>query len=323
MVHQSPTHLLEFLKIQYRQCNYRVNFFMKEINSEIENSTSSVPNSDQNKSDESLEPVKECSPTNRFRPRLLEKSNSEDQEKCGLAMNDVLSERSQIKSSESIDEQVFQEKLAYLVATDSTTTGGANRSIGTKIIDSIKRRLSYPSSNKGGNNDTNENDGVDGTVVAKTRDNVDEEARSKSTHTTTLELTPTEKERLRRQIDFYHRHYLEHNSQLKRQQHTLPISEENTEWSAMSIEQKRRVFRISQISKEKLKNLMSGGSSTRIQRDRSANVTINRHDSSNFSSSYSFNSASFKQRSNGTVHRVANSTKQYKASNHAASRKNS
>lgn len=90
----------------------------------------------------------------------MEKANSEERENTGklgggrAGALDLLSEYSQVKSSESIDEAVMQEKLAaYLAhnkmkrgadAADETCDGASpniGRSIRTKIIDSIKRRL--------------------------------------------------------------------------------------------------------------------------------------------------------------------------------------
>lgn len=68
-------------------------------------------------------------------------------------LSDVLSEHSQIKSSESIDEQVFHEKLAYLIEADSAN----NRSFREKFFESIKRRLSLPSETAKAKSNTGEN----------------------------------------------------------------------------------------------------------------------------------------------------------------------
>lgn len=94
----------------------------------------------------------------------MEKANSEERENAGrlgggrAGALDLLSEYSQVKSSESIDEAVMQEKLAAYLALNKMKRGGGagadaadetcdgaspniGRSIRTKIIDSIKRRL--------------------------------------------------------------------------------------------------------------------------------------------------------------------------------------
>lgn len=210
-------------------------------------------------------------------PKLLslEKSNSEDKEKARLNetnLCDMLSEHSQVKSSESIDEQVFHEKLAYLVASDST----ASRSFRTKIIDSIKRRLSLP----GGA-------GATESSPAKKEDN---QVETPSQQPGPPVLTPAEKERLRRQLNYYHRHYLEHRAQLNKQHQTVS-NESSAGWSAMNLEQKRRLFRLGQASKTRIINFVSSR--------RGVKQPVN--DSSAHSSAHSFHSASFKTRANGSL----------------------
>lgn len=197
-------------------------------------------------------------------------------------MSDVLSERSQIKSSESIDEQVFHEKLAYLAATTTTTDHtSTNTNIRSKIINSIKRRLSFPN-----------------------KTSLEQDESGEKRH---AKLTEAEKERLRQQLEFYHRHYIEHNNQIKLQQlqqqtAAQPTSEDTTEWSTMSIDQKRRLFRLSQVAKRLVQRNHNNNNNSSANCNNINRSIMNRHDSSNFSSSaYSFNSASFKQRANGQV----------------------
>lgn len=111
----------------------------------------------------------------------------------------MLSEHSQIKSSESIDDILFHEKLAYLMATDATT----NKSLRLKIFNSIKRRLSMASSKRlASNSEKNETD-------RKT-------SHPNETTSNELNLSEAEKEHLRKQLDFYHKHYLEHTMQQKK-----------------------------------------------------------------------------------------------------------
>jgi hypothetical protein len=113
---------------------------------------------------------------------------------------DMLSEHSQIKSSESIDDILFHEKLAYLMATDATT----NKSLRLKLFNSIKRRLSMASSKRlASNSEKNETD--------RKTSNPNNETTSNE-----LNLSEAEKEHLRKQLDFYHKHYLEHTMQQKK-----------------------------------------------------------------------------------------------------------